>query len=57
MNEQHSIYDEIQNLISEGVLGSEHCPTPAYWHWPVLQPERLPEKFLEQYRLYGEIRW
>lgn len=49
--------DEIRELEDEGVLHSESCPTPDYWHWLVKDLDRLPEKFKPDYEKYGEIRW
>jgi len=50
-------YNEIEILVAEGVLSSELCPTPNYWHWDVLEPEKLPDHFRPDYLSYGEIRW
>ena len=50
-------YNEIEILVAEGVLSSELCPTPNYWHWNVLEPEKLPDHFRPDYLSYGEIRW
>jgi hypothetical protein len=47
----------IYKLVEEGVLDREECPEPNYWHWTVLQPEKLPESLLEIYKEFGEIRW
>ena len=53
--------DETLNMINElvdsGILGSEQCPDPNYWHWPVLQPDRLPDWIRSNYNHYGEIRF
>jgi hypothetical protein len=49
-------YELIKKLEEEGVLGSELCPEPHYWHWPVLKPELLPESLKQDIADYGEIR-
>jgi hypothetical protein len=50
------LYYEIIALVNDGVLGNESPPTPNYWHWPIREPERLPEKFQKWIPL-GEVRW
>jgi hypothetical protein len=50
-------YSQIRVLMTEGVIGQEFCPEPTYWHWPVLKPECLPDKWQDVYRRYGELRW
>jgi hypothetical protein len=49
--------EQIRELEAKGVLGPEECPTSEFWQWRVLEPEKLPVKFKEQYEMYGEIRW
>lgn len=49
--------DDIQKLIEEGVLGPEECPTEHFWHWPVLQLRKLPDKLMDNFMTYKEIRW
>jgi hypothetical protein len=48
---------KILRLVDEGVLGRELCPTEDYWHWPVIQPEKLPSGLRRVYKIYGEVRW
>lgn len=53
--------DETLNMIraleASGVLDSEQCPNPDYWHWPVLIPEMLPDCLKSNFTNYGEIRF
>jgi hypothetical protein len=49
-------FDEIQELVKQGILGRELCPEPTYWRWPILEPDKLPEKFKDSIPL-GEVRW
>jgi hypothetical protein len=51
------LYDQITKLVEEGTLSSELCPTPNYWHWDVLKPEKLPDDLKPEYKSFGEIRW
>jgi hypothetical protein len=51
-----STYKKIKRLETAGVLGPEQCPEPNYWHWPVREPEHLPEEFKQMFADYGEIR-
>lgn len=48
--------DRIRELGAQGIVGRELCPEPEYWHWPILQPEKLPEEFKHFIRL-GEVRF
>lgn len=48
--------DTINDLVSAGILGREEMPTPQYWHWPVNDPEKLPDWLKENYELFGEVR-
>jgi hypothetical protein len=52
-----TMYELIRQLEEDGVLGREQCPEEYYWHWPVLQPEKLPEALKKNYETYGEIRY
>lgn len=52
-----SEFQQIQELVDAGVLGAEDCPTPNYWHWPVLQPDMLPMHFAEGHETWGEVRY
>lgn len=59
MSEPEKIQEEIeqiQELVKAGVLGRELCPEPNYWHWYILKPEELPEKF-KFFIPLGEVRW
>lgn len=47
----------IHELIQAGVLGPELVPEPDYWHWEVLKPSLLPDRFRHSYNTYGEVRW
>lgn len=49
------LFAEVKQLVEDGVLGAELCPEPTYWHWPILQPEKLPQKFHE-FIDYNEVR-
>ncbi len=52
----------IQLLQTRRVIGAELQPVTfnwkdvGYWHYEVLQPEKLPDYFQAEYDLYGEIR-
>ena len=52
----------LQQLQSQGVI-RELCPVAngyggtAYWHYEILQPDRLPESLKSEYRQFGELRW
>jgi len=52
-----SLIETIRQLEKEGVLGPEQVPEPDYWHWPVLEPEKLPPFLVAQWLRLGEIRW
>lgn len=54
---RHRFVPAVKELIGEGILGAEECPNPDYWHWPVLDEERLPEWLKANYETYDEIRW
>lgn len=54
---EQASHEEIKELVESGVLGPELCPEPTYWHWPVLDPERLPQKFQADLVHYGEVRF
>jgi hypothetical protein len=49
--------DEIKQLVAEGVLGSENCPSQTYWSWPILHFDRLPEHLKDEAMIYNEVRW
>lgn len=55
-------YIEVISLVRIGVLGQEEIPVSfngrdtEYWHWPVLQPNKLPEWAKETYAKHGEVR-
>lgn len=51
------VLKEVLDLVKDGILGSELCPEPDYWHWPVLKPDLLSGFLRENYKKYGEIRW
>jgi len=38
------LHQRICDLVEKGILGSELCPEPNYWHWPILKPELIPEE-------------
>lgn len=51
--------EEIKQLVDDGILGRELCPEPKYWHWQILDADRLPEKYrifieLGEVRFYGD---
>lgn len=48
--------ENIRDLVRSGVLDSESCPQPNYWHWRVKRPDDLPNWLLPCYIDYGEIR-
>jgi hypothetical protein len=52
-----SRYNRIRELEEAGILGRELCPEPSYWHWPVVDKEKLPVEFLVDLELFGEIRY
>lgn len=51
------LIDEIWKAVEDGVLGSEQCPDPDYWHWPVKEPKKLSDRLAAIYIVYGEVRW
>lgn len=53
----------LMKLEKQGVI-RELCPVPtadyrntAYWHYEVLNPDRLPESLKSEYERIGELRW
>ncbi len=52
----------IKDLQKSGIVGRELCPVQdgyggtAYWHWEVLQPDRLPPHLKVIYKIHGEVR-
>lgn len=52
-----ALIDEIREHEKQGVLSSECCPEPNYWHWHVYQPGKLSSRLASIYIVYGEIRW
>ncbi len=49
--------DRIRQLEADGILHSESCPEPNYWHWLVKLPSLLPDDLKQDYEQYGEVRW
>lgn len=49
--------DVVKSAVADGILGSELCPEPGYWHWPVVDADRLPVALRHSYAQYGEVRW
>ena len=47
--------DRLQALQNEGIL-RELCPRSSHWHYEVLQPNRLPAEFHQEFEELGEIR-
>jgi hypothetical protein len=47
----------VEELIASGVVGAEMCPEECYWHWPVLQADKLPKWLVNNHVNYGEIRY
>ena len=52
-----SLIEEINQAVADGVLHSECCPEPNFWHWLVKDETRLSERLRRIYDHYGEIRW
>lgn len=46
----------IRGLVKDGILASESCPEPDYWHWTVLKPELLSGQLKTDFEVYGEVR-
>lgn len=48
--------DAIKILIDKKILGPEECPEKDYWHWSILDHEKLPAVFLNDAKDFEEIR-
>ncbi|MDQ5970302.1 MAG: hypothetical protein QG603_79 [Patescibacteria group bacterium] len=48
-------YQLLLGLVRQGVI-YELCPTVDYWHYQVLQPEKLPASLLAEFKRLGELR-
>jgi hypothetical protein len=49
-------FEQIQDLVEQGILGRELLPEPDYWHWQILDETRLPDN-LRHFIPIGEVRW
>lgn len=47
---------KIRELQCRGVLW-EMIPAPHCWRFRVNNPLELPSEFIDEYRMFGEIRW
>lgn len=60
MSEEDAVLQEIDNLVTQGVLGPPKYHESSYFPytaWPVLDLDLLPEWIESNYISHGEIRY